>query len=121
VSETLTERAVDQMLLALVEELRTREIPSRFEMEFTEEAGGVVVSVVSRRRLRSLDVESGGKMLASWAETGLVEEKDSTAERFVYRRSVKVNAPAGTQVRVIAEDEAGGREVRTLVTTGAKR
>jgi hypothetical protein len=31
---------------------------------------------------------------------------------------VKLDATAGTAVRVVAEDEAGGREVRTLVTGG---
>lgn len=120
VSATLTERAVDEVLAALVEELRTREIPSRFEMDVTEDASGVTVTIVSRRRLRSLEVEVGGRRAAGWAETSLVEERESGPERFVYRRAVKTSGPAGTQVRVIADDEAGGREVRTLVTGGAK-
>lgn len=120
VSETLTQRAVDQLLAALVTELRTREIPTRFDVEVAEEPGGVRVTVTTRRRLRSLDVEAAGKPVAGWAETALVEEKDSTPERFVYRRSVKLDATLGTAVRVIAEDEAGGREVRTLVTGGSR-
>ena len=32
--------------------------------------------------------------------------------------SVRVSGESGTQVRVIAEDEGGGREVRTLVIGG---
>lgn len=115
VSKTLTERAMTQVLGALVEELRTREIPSRFEMSVTETAGMVEVSVASRRRLRSLDVEVGGRPRQGWAETALLEEKESTPERFVYVRKMKVEEAPGTAVRVIAEDEAGGREVRTLV------
>jgi len=118
VSNTLTQRAVDQLLAALVNELRTRDIPTRFDVEVAEEPGGVRVAVTTRRRLRSLEVEVAGKPAAAWAETALVEDKDSTPERFVYRRSVKLDATAGTAVRVVAEDEAGGREVRTLVTGG---
>jgi hypothetical protein len=118
VSNTLTQRAVDQLLAALVNELRTREIPTRFDVEVAEEPGGVRVAVTTRRRLRSLEVEVAGRPAAAWAETALVEDKDSTPERFVYRRSVKLDATAGTAVRVVAEDEAGGREVRTLVTGG---
>jgi hypothetical protein len=121
VSETLTERAMDQLLAKLVQQLRTREIPSRFDqMDVVQEGGSVKVTVVSRRRLRSLEIAVGGKPLRTWAETGLLEEKESTAERFVYRRSLEVPAAAGAQVRVIAEDEAGGREVRTLVLGGAR-
>jgi hypothetical protein len=120
VSNTLTQRAVDQLLAALVNELRTREIPTRFDVDVAEEPGGVRVAVTTRRRLRSLEIEIAGKPAAGWAETALVEEKDSTPERFVYRRSVKVDAKPGTAVRVVAEDEAGGREVRTLVTGGSR-
>jgi hypothetical protein len=121
VSRTLTERATDQLLTALVEELRTREIPSRFEMSVAEEKGSVRLEVASRRRLRSLDVEVDGKTAQSWAETALVEEADSTPERFVYRRTVDLRASPGAQVRVIAQDESGGREVRTVVVGGATR
>jgi hypothetical protein len=120
VSETLTERAMTQLLASLVEQLRTREIPSRFDMEVVEEAGGVRLAVTSRRRLRSLDVEVDGKPVRSWAETGLVEDKDSAADRFVYRRVVDGIARPGALVHVIAEDEAGGREVRTVRLGGAK-
>lgn len=120
VSETLTQRAVDQLLLALVTELRTREIPTRFDVDVAQEPGGVRVSVTTRRRLRSLEIEIAGKPAAGWAETALVEEKESTPERFIYRRSVKVECAPGTAIRVVAEDEAGGREVRTLVTGGSR-
>jgi hypothetical protein len=120
VSETLTERAVAQVLTALVEELRTREIPSRFEMGVVQTGAMVEVVVASRRRLRSLDVEVGGRPRQGWAETALLEEKDSTPERFLYRRKLEIREAAGTPVRVIAEDEAGGREVRTLVLVAEK-
>ena len=120
VSETLTQRAVDQLLLALVTELRTREIPTRFDVAVEQEPGGVRVAVSTRRRLRSLEVEVAGKPLGAWAETALVEEKESTPERFIYRRSVKVECAPGTAIRVVAEDESGGREVRTLVTGGSR-
>jgi hypothetical protein len=118
VSTTLTNRAVEQMMTKLVGELRSREIPSRFELDVAEARGAVTVSVASRRRLRSLAIEAGGKSVAAWAESALVEDKESTSERFVYRRSVPVAAGSGTPVRVIAEDEGGGREVRTLVIGG---
>ncbi len=121
VSEKLTERAVSQLLGALVKELSTREIPSRFEMTVSAEGATVRIAVSSRRRLRSLEVEADGRSVATWAETGLVEEKDSTPERFVYRRDVAVKAKPGAQVRVIADDEAGGREVRTLVLSGGAK
>lgn len=115
VSHTLTERAVDQLLAALVEELRTREIPTRFQLDVVRAGGDVKIAVESRRRLRSLAVEVDGKPAQMWAETGLVEDKESAADRFVYRRTFKVDGSKGARVRVIAEDEAGGREVRTLV------
>lgn len=116
VSETLTDRAVRQLLAKLVEELRTKKIPSRFDlMDVAEEGGSVRVLIGTRVRLRSLEIEVDGRTVKAWAETGLVEEKDSTPERFVYRRSLPVQAKAGAQVRVIAEDESGGREVRTVV------
>jgi hypothetical protein len=120
VSETLTERAVHDMLAALVDGLRTREIPSRFEMDVKETGPAVAVTVASRRRLRSLAVEVDGTVVRTWAETGLVEDADSTPERFSYRRTVEPSAKAGASVRVIAEDEGGGREVRTLVIGGAR-
>ncbi len=113
VSETLTERAVEQLLAALVEELRTREIPSRFELELAQEGRAVTVVVATRRRLRSLELQADGARVAAWAETALAPEPDSTPERLVYRR--RIDVPAGSVVRVAAEDEAGGREVRTLV------
>jgi hypothetical protein len=121
VSETLTERAMTQMLERLVTELRTKKIPSRFEqMDVVREGQTVKVTVASSRRLRSLQIDVDGKTVRTWAETGLVEDKDSTAERFVYRRAVDVPAKEGAQVHVIAEDEAGGREVRTLVIGGGR-
>src|SRR6185295_17795291 len=95
VSATLTDRAVHDLLVALVEALRTREIPSRFEMDVAESGGAVTVSVGSRRRLRSLVVEVDGKVVQTWAETGLVEDKDSTPERFSYKRSIEPHAKPG--------------------------
>jgi hypothetical protein len=124
VSAALTDRAVAQVMDALVVELRTREIPSRFEMDVVEVpnmgAPSVRVTIASRRRLRSLAVETDGKLVETWAESGLVEDKDSTPDRFSYHREVVVPAPVGARVRVIAEDEGGGREVRTLVIGGVK-
>jgi hypothetical protein len=120
VSETLTDRAVQDMLVKLVDGLRSREIPSRFEMDVVQTGAAVEVTVGSRRRLRSLVVEVDGKILHAWAETGLVEDKDSTPERFAYKRTIEPKAKAGASVRVIAEDEAGGREVRTLVMGGSR-
>jgi len=120
VSETLTKRAVAQVLDALILELRTREIPSRFEMDVAVEGAALKVAVVSRRRLRSLVVEAAGKAVETWAESGLVEDADSGPDRFVYRRSVSVSAAKGTQVRVVADDEEGGREVRTIVIGGVQ-
>jgi hypothetical protein len=120
VSEKLTDRAVSDMLGKLVEGLRSREIPSRFEMDVAEKGAAVEVTVASRRRLRSLVVEVDGKVISTWAETGLVEDKDSTPERFLYKRVVEPRAKTGASVRVIAEDEAGGREVRTLMIGGSR-
>lgn len=119
VSETVTRRAVDQLMAELSRELRTREIPSRFELDIQASADGVVVTVTTRRQLRSLEVFADGKLVRAWAETELVPESGATAERRVYRRAVPVPA-AGADVRVVAEDEAGGREVRTVRVGGAK-
>lgn len=118
VSHTLTERAVDQLLAGLVEELRTREIPTRFALDVVRAGGDVRISVESRRRLRSLAVEVDGRPAQLWAETGLVEDAGSAADRFLYQRSFSLASAKGRSVRVVAEDEAGGREVRTLVIGG---
>ena len=111
----------------LAEELRTREIPSRFDLAVDPSVDGVTVTASSRRQLRSIEVYADGKLVRTWAETELVADKESTAELRVYKRSVPIGAkaPAGTprahaEVRVIAEDEAGGREVRTI-TIGGQR
>jgi hypothetical protein len=120
VSEKLTDLAVNDLLAKLVEGLRSREIPSRFEMDVAEKDGAVNVTIASQRRLRSLVVEVGGNVVMTLAETGLVEGKESTPERFVYSRSLKPDAKPGAEVRVIAEDETGGREVRTLRIGGAR-
>jgi len=121
VSETLTDRAVHDLLEALVEELRAREIPSQFEkMDVVEEKGAVRVTISSRRRLRSLVVQVNGEIMQTWAETELVADKDSTPEIFDYARSVRVDAKPGAYVRVTAEDETGGREVRTLKLGGVR-
>jgi hypothetical protein len=122
VSEVVTQRAVGELMDKLVEGLRTREIPSRFDVVLTAAAGEVRVEVAGRRALRSLEVFVRGKRQESWAETDLVPEKDSTEDRRVYRRVVKLapDAPGAAgageaTVRVVAEDEAGSREVRTIV------
>ena len=48
------------------------------------------------------------------------EDEGSTAERHDYRRAVAVDAKPGAAVRVVAEDEADGREVRTLILAGRR-
>lgn len=120
VSETVTRLAMEQAMKKLVEELRKREIPARFELTVEPSSGGVALVVGTRRQLRSIDVYLDRKLVKSWAETDLVPEKDSTDERHVYRRTVPLARAAGApgEVRVVAEDEAGGREVRTIVLGG---
>lgn len=117
VSRTVTERAVAQVMDALVAELRTREIPSRFEVALAWDEGRLRIDVATRRLLRSLEVWVDGARREVWAETALVPEKDGTEDRRVYRREVRVAPAAGrtTEVRVVVEDEIGGREVRTIV------
>lgn len=115
VSETVTERAVEQVMDQLAKDLRTRAIPSRFEeMKVAAADGSVAVEIASRRQIRSLEVWVAGKLAQRWAETDLVPEPGSTDERRVYRRTLKVAGGAGTEVRVVAEDESGVREVRTV-------
>jgi hypothetical protein len=134
VSEEVTHRAMAQVMEKLAEELRTREIPSRFELAVQPEGGGVTVTAASRRQLRSVEVYVDGVLAKTWAENELVPDKDSTAERRVYTRTVPIGpaapkgprgaapaapSPAGpSEVRVVAEDEAGGREVRTITLGG---
>ena len=122
VSEEVTRRAVAQVMAALSEELRSREIPARFDLDVTTEGRDVKITVATRRQLRSLDVFVDGKLVKSWAETDLVAEPDSTDDRRVYRRAIAVPAAAGQsgrgEVRVAAEDESGGREVRTILVGG---
>lgn len=127
VSAEVTRRAMADVMKKLSEELRTRDIPSRFDLAVEPSADGVTVTAASRRQLRSIEVYVDGKLVRTWAETELVADKGSTAERRVYKRSVPVGAkaPAATprapaEVRVVAEDEAGGREVRTI-TIGGQR
>ena len=116
VSAALTERVLDEVLEGLVNELRDRDIPSRFELTVTREGAMLRVAAASRRDLRSLDVLLDGRPLQSWAETALVPD-ESTQDRLVYERSVALPASGrgGSVVRVVAEDETGGREVRTLL------
>ena len=119
VSQELTERAVFQLMQQLVGELRTREIPSRFDVALGWDAGALTIEVQSRRRLRSLEVRSGDTVLRAWAErqTGtLIDQSVSRPELRVYKARVAI--PAGTTglIRVIASDEGGGREVRSLRT-----
>jgi len=123
VSEELTARAVRQMMAQLVEELRTREIPSRFDVALAWDAGELVVTVSTRRRLRSLDVRSGDTVLSEWAERGtsvLIDAAASTPELTVYRARVEPPAGASGLIRVVAEDEAGGREVRSIPVGGGR-
>ncbi|MCE9638486.1 MAG: hypothetical protein K8T90_22525 [Planctomycetes bacterium] len=120
VSETVTELAMEQVMKKLVDELRKREIPARFELSVAPSGDAVAIVVGTRRQLRSIDVFADGKLVKSWAETDLVPEKDSTDERHVYRRSVPAAPGARSEVRVVAEDESGGREVRTILLGGGK-
>ena len=104
------------MMEQLVEMLRTREIPSRFDLALSWEDAALVIEVRSRRILRSLEVRSGDTVLAAWAErdAGALRDEDASSPTLsIYRARVEV--PAGTTglVRVIASDEAGGREVRS--------
>lgn len=126
VSATLTERAVDRALEMLVEELDAMSIPSRFDLDVALAAGWVSVTVGARRPLRSLEVVVNGRPLpgGTWSETGtegIFDAAGSTQTRLVY--SARVELPAAQErqeVRVIAEDESGNREVRTLVREGGR-
>lgn len=117
VSETLTKAAMDRLIVSLVDELQKREIPSRFDVALTPDAGGLGIRIVSRRALRSIEVFIAGKRAESWAETAIQPDAGSTADGFVYTRTAAsvAKAAAGTDIRVVAEDEAGAREVRTIV------
>ncbi len=122
VSKELTSRSVRQLMEKLVEELRTREIPSRFALDASREGAAVAVRVATRRRLRSLEVYSGERLLRGWAEREMQTLVDAAASRpdeTVYAARVDVPPDARDAIRVVAEDEAGGREVRTLPSTGA--
>ena len=117
VSETLTERAVEQLLVELVHELRTREIPSRFEFELAWSGRDLVFEVRSRRRLRSVVVMAGDSVLREWSEDETIDllvDTPSGDDLTVYRATVKDAESAGEYLRVLVEDEAGGREVRTI-------
>ncbi len=120
VSEELTQRAVQQMMAQLVEELRTRDIPSRFTVNVAIEYGELLVRVESRRRLRSLDVRAGGTLLRGWAEREIAalagEARDGVR---VYTARVAIPPATRGLIRVVAEDEAGGREVRSIPVTAA--
>ncbi len=122
VSQELTDRAVLQLMQQLVAELRTREIPARFDVAFGWDDGVLTIEVQSRRRLRSLEVRSGETVLRAWAERQtetLIDQSVSRPELRIYKARVEI--PAGTTglIRVIATDEAGGREVRST-PVGAK-
>jgi hypothetical protein len=117
VSETLTKAAMDRLIVSLVDELQKREIPSRFDVALSPETDGLRIRIVSRRALRSIEVFVAGKRAESWAETAIQPDAGSTADGFVYTRTAvsAARAAAGTELRVVAEDEAGAREVRTIV------
>lgn len=121
VSEELTQRAVAQLIASLKEQLRTNVIPSIFEVDVALEGGKVVVTVTtpSTRKLRSLEVLVDDQLAKSWAELGTNEIRDarSTETDFVYK-TPPVGLDSGKVVRVIATDETGGREVRTLRVGG---
>ncbi len=123
VSQELTTRAVTELMTQLVEELRTRDIPSRFDVAVAWEGRTLVVEAASRRRLRSLDVRIGDRVLRSWAEretATLIDASAARGELTVYRARVEIPAGAEELVRVIAEDEAGGREVRSVPSGGGR-
>jgi hypothetical protein len=116
VSVALTNRAVFDLMEQLVEKLRTRDIPSRFDVALAWEDNSLDIEVRSRRRLRSLEVRSGDTVLRAWAEReagALIDTGASSSTLSIYR--ARVDVPAGTTglIRVIASDEAGGREVRS--------
>jgi hypothetical protein len=116
VSQELTERAVQQMMAQLVEELRTRDIPSRFVLAVALEGSDLAITIESRRRLRSLSVRSGDTVLREWAERETSELVNDASRPDVTVYTARVPVPAGTRglLRVVAEDEAGGREVRSI-------
>lgn len=120
VSRKLTERVLGEVTRALVEEVRRSEIPSRFELKVSAEAGEIHVAAASRRRLRSVEIRIGGKPAKEWGETDLEPDETSPDRGFVYRKSLRATEGVGprTFVRVVAEDEVGGREVRTLGLKG---
>jgi hypothetical protein len=120
VSGELTKRVVEEATRALVEQIRRREIPSRFELLVSTEAGGIRVAAASRRKLRCIEVRLAGRPAKSWLEADLEPDEVSPERGFVYRKALQVEeaGDAGTEVRVIVEDEGGGREVRTLVLGG---
>ena len=117
VDHQLTERAVLQLMQQLVDQLRTREIPSRFDVALAWDGEALAIDVQSRRRLRSLEVRAGETVLRAWAEReagSLIDQAASQPELRVYRTRIEI--PAGTTglIRVIASDEGGGREVRSI-------
>jgi len=121
VSATLTERAVAEVVEQLVAELDQLNIPARFDLTATVEGRTLRVGVVTRRHLRHLEVLVNGEVLsdASWREedtAGIHVARKSGTERMVYEATVELPPTTGrTELRVFAEDEAGNREVRTLV------
>ncbi len=117
VSATLSELAIAQLLDQLREQLRTNVIPSLFDMTVALDNGEVVVSaeLPTVRKLRSLEIRVDGVTQATWAEIAtaqLVRADRSTDDRLAYE--ARASLGGGEVVRVIAVDEAGGREVRTL-------
>lgn len=121
VSAELTKRVVGEVTRSLIDQIRRHEIPSRFEVLVSAEEGGVRITASSRRKLRSVEVRVGGRPARSWLEADLEPDEVSPDRGFVYRKFLRVEEAGGarTEVRVLVDDEGGGREVRTLVLGGS--
>jgi hypothetical protein len=117
VSRELTRRATGQLMGSLVEALRTGRISSRFDLEFETGPGSVRVVATSRRVLRSLDIRAHGERVAFWAETDIRPRSGDGSDLLHYEFEAALPGPKRRPlaIRVIAEDEIGGREVRTVV------
>lgn len=126
VSKTLTDLAVEDLVRQLVEKLDTTDIPARFGLEVELDGAKLTALIRTPRRLRSLEILVGGQPVdgTPWRETRTDELLDRVASspgQFVYRiDDLGVPGSGRREVRVIAEDEVGVREVRTLVVGGER-